>query len=87
MAIGKDDGHAIQHWGEIYNAIPKSVWATVAWHLANVASGECDNHGAAESRVIVELCALASNGILPDMQSTRAVKAILKAGFTVKESE
>lgn len=74
--IMKNDAHGHAHWGNAYDSIPKSVFATVAWHLANVASGECDNPGAAELRFAEELRALAINGIIPVSQAASAAKAI-----------
>lgn len=64
----KNDQHARDHWGEAYNAIPKSVFATVAWHLANVSSGELDASGAAEARFLEELAALGRNEIIDRAQ-------------------
>lgn len=71
----KQDRAARMAWGDAYNAIPKSVFALVAWHLANVASGQADTVGAAESRVIEELEAL-RYGHLPQAQADRAIKSI-----------
>lgn len=73
----KNDQHATETWGyDVYSAIPKSVWATVAWHLANVASGEADAPGAAERRLLDEISALAENGIIPAAQAERAKRAL-----------
>lgn len=63
-------------WGEAFDAIPKSVWAVVAWHLANVASGEADADGAALARFREELDALIAAGIIPEAQGKRALKAL-----------
>lgn len=80
MAIGTSDQHARQHWGgATYDRIPKSVFATVAWHLANLASGECDTPGAAELRFVEELRALALNGIIPAKQAAYSGLAIAEA--------
>ena len=79
MGTTKNDGHAHRHWGAAYDAIPKSVWASVAWHLANLASGECDTPGAAEMRFAEEVGALADNGIIPKPQAIAAVRALSKA--------
>ena len=68
MAVSKNDAHALRHWGAVYDAIPKSVFATVAWHLANLASGEADREGAAEEQFFSELTTLAQNGIVPPEQ-------------------
>lgn len=63
-------------WGEAFDAIPKSVWAVVAWHLANVASGEADTEGAALARFREELQMLVDGGHLPEAQGKRALKAL-----------
>jgi hypothetical protein len=75
----KLDAHAAGHWGRAYDDIPKSVFATVAWHLANVASDSCDTPGAAEARFREELAALSLSGILPETQAKRAEAAVAKA--------
>lgn len=73
--VFKQDGAARRAWGDAYDAIPKSVFALAAWHLANVASGSADEPGAAELRMIEELEAL-QYGHLQQAQATRAIKAI-----------
>lgn len=70
----KNDRHARHHWGEAYDAIPKSVFATVAWHLANLASGEADVEGAAEKQFFDELRALVANNIIPKEQLASLLK-------------
>ncbi len=72
----KNDQHAREHWGLAYDQIPKSVFATLAWHLANVASGCGDSPGAAETRAIEELRALSRATILPDNQALSAIRNI-----------
>jgi hypothetical protein len=76
MSIGKNDQAARDHWGAAYDAIPKSVFAVAAWHLANVASETCDALGAAEGRFAEELEALAGSGILEPRQAKAALKAL-----------
>jgi hypothetical protein len=75
----KQDAHAHRHWGDAYDAIPKSVFATVAWHLANAMSGECDADGAAERAFLAELAALVESGLIPAPQATRARAALAKS--------
>lgn len=75
----KKDLAAQAAWGEAYDAIPKSVFALAAWHLANLASGEADAHGAAARRFCDELCALMGSGILDAAQGKRAVAAVERA--------
>src|SRR5690606_3637901 len=65
MAINKNDGHARAAWGSAYDAIPKSVFALAAWHLANVASDSADSDGAAERRFVEEVAALRDGQHLP----------------------
>lgn len=74
MPINKNDAHARQCWGDLYDKLPKSVFATAAWHLANLASGEADNEGAAERQFFEELKALMYNDIIPKQQVLRALK-------------
>jgi hypothetical protein len=76
VSINKNDQHARRAWGSAYDAIPKSVFAIAAWHLANVASGDADAPGSAELRMIEELEALRC-GHLPVAQADRSIKAIL----------
>ena len=71
----KNDQHAKQHWGHVYDAIPKSVFATIAWHLANLASDKADTEGAAEMRFLEELKALVDGDIIPKSQGLSVVRA------------
>ena len=72
----KNDGAGRAAWGGAYDAIPKSVFAIAAWHLANAASGDADLPGAAEKRMIDEIAALRDNGFIDEDQANRAIKAI-----------
>ena len=75
--VMKQDAHASEHWGwDVYATVPKSVFATVAWHLANALSESCDTPGMAEKRFAEEIDALVANGILPAAQGKRALAAI-----------
>jgi hypothetical protein len=76
MPINKDDAHARRAWGSAYDAIPKSVFALAAWHLANVSSESADSVGAAEDRMLEELIALRDGGHLPRAQADRSITAI-----------
>lgn len=78
MPAAKNDIHAREHWGPLYDAIPKSVFATVAWHLANVASGKLDQDGAAVTRFFQELGALGANEIVPADQVARLTASLAK---------
>lgn len=75
----KQDRSARLAWCEAYDAIPKSVFALAAWHLANVCSDSADADGAAERRMIEELEALRDGDHLPRAQADRAIKAIRTA--------
>jgi hypothetical protein len=81
MSRGKKDAQAKAAYGSAYDAIPKSVFATIAWHLANEASGTCDAPGAAESRFIEEWDCLIANGLIE-----QKVPASIRAQFTRKPS-
>lgn len=75
--IFKTDTHAKQAWGsDVYAAIPKSVFATVAWHLANLASGQADASGEAEKMFLSELAALTRSGIIPRDQTATVIRAL-----------
>lgn len=78
MPVNKNDQHARQHWPEIYDATPKSVFATVAWRLANIASGQLDGAVAAEARFAEELSTLMAMGIIPAQQGAKPHKLTLE---------
>ena len=75
--IFKNDIAARRAWGGAYDAIPKSVFALTAWHLANVASGSADEAGQAERRFVEEVAALRDGGHLDRAQATNAIKAAI----------
>lgn len=73
VGVMKNDGAAAQAWGgTVYAAIPKSVFALIAFHLANLASGECDNPGAAEKRFLEEWDALIPHGLSEPAKKLRS---------------
>lgn len=77
MTANKNDIHARDHWGsELYDALPKSVWATVAWRLADRLAGGDEK---AEDLFADELRALVHNGIIPEAQIL-ALRRIAKRG-------
>lgn len=76
MPVNKNDDHARAYWGGAYDAIPKSVFASLCWHLANLASGEADAPLAAEGRTVEEIRALAAVAILPAAQARTSLAAI-----------
>ncbi len=62
---GRLDGEAIKLFGHRgYATIPKSVFATIAWHLANVSSGYLDGADAALARFFEEWRILHEQGIV-----------------------
>lgn len=75
--VFKKDGSARKAWGKAYDAIPKSVFALVAWHLANVSSENADGDGEAEKRFIEELAALRDGEHLDHSQANQSIKAII----------
>lgn len=78
MAIGKNDQVARDLFGHSYDAIPKSVFAVMAYYLAgnSVDSAEDDNQ--VRARILEELEAL-SGQILPERQGRAAIKAFKEA--------
>jgi hypothetical protein len=72
MALNHNDATAHALWGDAYDAIPKSVFAAIAWHLANLASGCCDEPGMAEKRFLEEWDALLSHGLSAPSKKLRA---------------
>lgn len=77
--VFKKDEPARRAWGDAYDAIPKSVFALVAWHLANVMSANADEVGAAETAFANELKALADGGHLDKAQAFASLKALAGA--------
>ncbi len=63
----------------VFDAIPKSVFAVVAWHLANICAEEGADNGGAPRRFLQEVFTLRQNGLLDSEQATRVIKAIEKA--------
>lgn len=76
MSATKHDGAAIQAWGAAYDAVPKSVFALAAWHLANLASGALDHPGAAEARFAWEVMILGQGGHISPTQAGRALRSL-----------
>jgi hypothetical protein len=76
--MSKHDSHAVRLWGPAYLDIPKSVFATIAWHLANEASGSADSPGAAVSRFLTELYTLGANDIISQEQVKASARALTK---------
>ena len=76
MAQGfKNDSEAVALWGAAYGDIPKSVFAVMAWHLADCCSGE----DGAVARAIEEIEALGLNGIITSAQHKNSKRALERA--------
>ena len=70
------DGKAVELWGnDVYDAIPKSVFAVAAWHLANLSSEDPDGEGQAQERFCEEVTTIAENGIIEPAQAKRVLAA------------
>lgn len=80
--MSKNDQHARRCWGSAYDAIPKSVFATIAWHLANASSQQLDDPDMAFLRFFDELRALGHNGIIPTAQVLTTIRAFEKEGLS-----
>lgn len=74
----KHDYEAVALWGPAYADIPKSVFAVVAWYLADISSEAGADNGQAQARFIEELKALRGNGILPAEQVARALSSLAR---------
>lgn len=79
MAGSKSDDHARNLWGAAYDSIPKSVFATLAWHLAAQCNGEsADDTDATFLKFYDELRVLGHNGIIPKSQVLAAIRSFEK---------
>lgn len=74
--IMKQDQEAHRLFGEQYGKIPKSVFACIAYHLANLCGESCDDPEAAMRRFYEEWRALHMNGIVPQ-EPNKAARAAL----------
>jgi hypothetical protein len=77
MPINKNDRHARAAIGEGFDAIPKSVFGTLAYRLADRLCGGNDDRPAAFAMMREELEALGVNGIIPTDQVKRSLKALV----------
>lgn len=75
MGQGKQDQEATALFGEAYSAIPKSVFASAAYHLARQLHG--DSHADALAGLRQEILALAANGVVTEAQGKRADSALV----------
>lgn len=70
-----------------YAKIPKSLFATVAWYLADVNSEKGAGNDQAIERFIEEIIALRDNGILPSKQANKALRALMPQGKNNERSK
>lgn len=70
----KNDKHARDCWGRAYDAIPKSVFATACYHLADINSADGADNGGAWQRFVEEMDAL-HNHLAPG-QADNAAKQV-----------
>lgn len=75
MSIGKNDSTARHLYGEAYDKIPKSVFAVMAWYLADACSDEGVGNNGELARLEEELKALRGQ-VLDERQANRALAAI-----------
>lgn len=77
--MSKQDQHAVDLWGgHLYMSTPKSVFATIAWHLSALASENADDPDATLKRFCEELVILQQNGIIPLAQANAVVRGLKK---------
>lgn len=74
MALNKSDQHARDNWGSAYDAIPKSVFATMAYYLAGACVDSAENQQQVHARILEELDAL-SDQIIDGRQGRAAIRA------------
>lgn len=75
----KADTSARQELGEIYDAVPKSAFALMAYHLANLCCDDPDTQPGIFARLQEEADALVANGIMPERHAEALRAAIAKA--------
>lgn len=75
----KADSAARAALGGVYDSVPKSAFALIAYHLANLCADEPDVYGSVLTRLIEEADALALNGIMPEQHAKTLRAAIAKA--------
>ena len=80
----KADGAAHEALGDIYGAVPKSAFALIAYHLANLCADDPDQHNSILARLQVEADALVANGIMPERHADQLRTAIARAEGSAK---
>ena len=78
MGVFKNDQHARDVWGSAYDAIPKSVFATMAYYLAGSCVDSAEDREQVDERLLQELEAL-SGQIIPERQGRASIKALRAA--------
>jgi hypothetical protein len=77
MPLNKNDMHARNDLGSaVFDAIPKSIFATLAFRLADRLGDGTADRSIAFPIMAEELAALANCGIIPADQAKRALKAL-----------
>lgn len=75
----KSDTAAREALGTVYDAVPKSAFALIAYHLANLCADDPDQHDSILARIQVEADALAANGIMPERHADTLRAAIARS--------
>lgn len=75
----KADVSARQAFGDTYDAIPKSAFALMAYHLANLCCDDPDTQSSILARLQEEADALVANSIMPERHAEALRSAIAKA--------
>ena len=70
---GSDDRYAVELLGSAYEAVPKGVWAALAWSQALSAKGPAET---ATGVIRRRLESLISNGLVPRDQGDKALQAL-----------
>ena len=74
----KSDRAAQEAFGPIYDAVPKSAFALIAFHLANLCAEQPDDFASIMARIQEEADALAANDIMPARHAKLIADAIRK---------
>lgn len=75
----KADTAARHTLGAVYDAVPKSAFALISYHLANLCSEEPDTLTGILARLQEEADALVLNGIMPEQHAKTLRAAIARA--------
>jgi hypothetical protein len=75
----KADRAAKMALGEVYDAVPKSAWALIAFYLAEICREDDTGDAGIFARLLEEADALTTNQIMPEAHSKAMRAAIAKA--------